>query len=300
MVGVLGRLASLRGEIADGRRVLPRFLRRPARWLARSQWHLPPFFGLKAAIVFFLGTAIAGVTLGGHVVTVVSAVTSWSGLGIQNVKITGQSETSEVDVLQRLDLGPYPSIVTFDVDAARERVRTLPWVADATIRKLFPDTVEIAISERTPYAIWQHGAALSLIDRDGTLISNTVGDRYAELPLVVGEGAAERVTEYTALLDRFPELKPRVKAGTLVSARRWNLVLEDGVEIMLPEAGIDAALKQVIAADHDSGLLSRDIVALDLRIPDEFVVRLSERARLARDAALKEAEKLAKKKGTQT
>lgn len=300
MVGAFRRLASLRGEIADGRRVLPRFLRRPARMLARAEWRLPPFFGLKAAAAFFLGTAIAGVTLGGHVTTVVSAVTSWSGLGIQNVKITGQSETSEVDVLDRLDLGPYPSIVTFDVDAARDRVRTLPWVADATIRKLFPDTIEIAVSERTPYAIWQHGSALSLIDRDGALISNSVDDRYVGLPLVVGDGAADRVSEYTALLDRFPAFKPRVKAGALVSARRWNLVLTDGVEIMLPETGIDAALKEVIDADRDGGLLSRDIVAVDLRIPDRLVVRLSERAEIAREAALKEAEKLARKKGTQT
>jgi cell division protein FtsQ len=299
VVEAISRLGSLRGEVADGRRVLPRFLRRPARFLARAQWKLPAHFGFKASLLFFLGTAVAGVTLGGHVDTVVSAVTSWSGLGIQNVRITGQSETSEVDVLERLDLGRFPSIVTFDVEAARERIRTLPWVADATIRKLFPDTVEIAIVERTPYAIWQRGTTMSLIDKDGALIANTVSDRYAGLPRVAGDGAATRVADYVALLDQYPEIKPRVLAGALVSQRRWNLVLDDGVEILLPEAGADKALGAVVAMDRAGDLLSRDIAAVDMRVPDRMVVRLTERAKLARDAALKEAAKLAKK-GTQT
>jgi cell division protein FtsQ len=297
---MLGRLGALRGDIADGRRVLPRFLRRPARMLANADLRPPRFFGLKAVAILFLGTAVAGMTLGGHVATVASAVTSWSGLGIENVKITGQSETSEVDVLERLDMGPYPSIVTFDVDRARENIRTLPWVEDATIRKLFPDTVEIAVTERTPYAIWQRGPALALISADGSVIANNVGDRYAALPRVAGEGAAGRVREYTDLLARFPDFASRVRAGALVGERRWNLLLANGVEVMLPEQGAGDMLARLIEMDRQTELLARDIVAVDLREQVRLVVRLSERAALARAAALKEQEKLAKKKGTQT
>ena len=51
-------------------------------------------------------------------------------------------------MLDRLAIGTYPSLVTFDVDAARARVEALPWVDQATLRKLYPDTLEVAIAER--------------------------------------------------------------------------------------------------------------------------------------------------------
>jgi cell division protein FtsQ len=118
--------------------------------------------------------------------------------------------------------------------------------------------------------------------------------------MVVGEGAGPRVTEFTDLVAAFPALRPRIKAGVLVSERRWNIVLTNGVEIMLPEMKPEAALARLVDIDGPNKLLDRDIVAVDLRIPDQLVVRLSERARLAREEMLKERNKLAKKKGTST
>jgi cell division protein FtsQ len=270
------------------------------RMLSRADWRAPRHAGLKGLDVLSVATAVAGVTLGGHATTVVSAVASWSGLGVESVKITGQSETSEVDVLDRLNMGPFPSLVTFDVDGARARIESLPWVSEATIRKLYPDTLEIAVKERTPFAIWQRGAVVSLIDRDGKLISNSVGDRYVHLPMVVGEGAGPRVAEFTGMVAGFPARQSRIKAGVLVSERRWNVVLGNGVEIMLPELEPEKALARIVEIDGASKLLDRDIVAVDLRIPDRLVVRLSERAKLARDEMLKERDKLARKKGTNT
>jgi cell division protein FtsQ len=296
----LGRFFASREASERDDFALPLFLRRSIRALGRANWQVPRHAGLKALAVFFAATAVAGMTLGGHVTAVVAAVTSWSGLGIESVKITGQSETSELDVLQRLDMGRFPSLVTFDVDGARARIESLPWVSQATIRKLYPDTLEIAVTERTPFAIWQRGPVVSLIDRNGKLISNAVGDRYAQLPMVVGEGAGERAEEFTAMVAEFPALQARVKAGVLVSERRWNIVLGNGVEILLPEEKPEQALARILDLDQAGNLLDRDIVAVDLRIPDRLVVRLSERAKLAREEMLKERDKLAKKKGTST
>ncbi len=294
------RILKLGQASEEGGLVLHPLLRRPARLLARAEWHLPRHAGLKGVAALFMVTGFAGVTLGGHVTTVISAVASWSGLGVESVKITGQSETSELDVLEQLDMGPFPSLVTFDADGARARIEALPWVAQATVRKLYPDTIEIAVAERTPFAIWQNGLAVSLIDREGKLIARTVGDRYAHLPMVVGEGAGSRAAEFTEMLAGFPDLQQRVKAGVLVAERRWNVVLGNGVEILLPEAQPEAALTRLAEIDAASGILNRDIVAVDLRLPEKLVVRLSERAKAAREDMIKQRDKLAKKKGTST
>lgn len=259
--------------------VLPRVLRRPARLLAHMK--APRRAGLKAAAVFFAVTLTAGVVLGGHVMTVASAVTAAAGFRIENVKITGQSQTSEVDVLGALDIGTYPSLLTLDIEAAKARIEALPWVRQATLVKLFPDSLDIAIAERDPFALWQHDGLTSLVDRSGRVIAETSDERYAALPRVVGAGAAERVGEYTALLQAVPAIAKRARAGVLVSERRWNVVLDNGIEVMLPPDGAEAALERVAALDASRQLLSREVAAVDVRDSDRLVLRLTEAGRKA-------------------
>lgn len=289
-----------REDAGEDTRVLPRFLRRPARILSRIDWCTPRYFGIKGLAGFFAATAIAGMVIGGHTRSVVSAVTAASGLAIDQVKITGQSETSEVDVLDRLNIGEFPSLFTFDLDAARDRVEALPWVARATLRKLYPDTLEVAVVERLPYALWQNGDTVSLIDPQGTVITDYIGERYTNLPLVVGAGANTRVDEFLDLVLSQPSLAPRIRAGVLVSERRWNVVLAEAVEIMLPEVDPAGALARVAELDATSQLLSREIAAVDLRLPERLVFRLTERGLDERRTLIEAREKLARKRGANT
>ncbi|MCH7555160.1 MAG: cell division protein FtsQ, partial [Proteobacteria bacterium] len=58
--------------------------------------------------------------------------------------------------------------------------------------------------------------------------------------------------------------------------RRWNLRLDNGVDVELPEAGINAAWRRLADIERRHRLLSRDITAIDLRLPDRLVVRPAE------------------------
>ena len=282
-----------------GRRkvVLPRMLRRPARVLSRLDWQVPRHLGLKLAAGFLALTGLTGMVMGGHTLNVASAVSVWCGLGIDQVKITGQSETSEIDVLQKLALGEFPSIVTLDVKEARERIESLPWVKEVTLRKIYPSTLHVELKERKPFAVWQRAAGFAVIEEGGRVISGEVDARYAALPLVVGEGAELRAGEFVALMQEFPSLRPRVKAGVLVSNRRWNVVLRNGVEIMLPEQDPGDALIQAVALDDGHGVFSREIAAIDMRLPSRLVFRLTESGANSRADLLKAREK-ARKKGS--
>lgn len=280
-----------KGATAPRGLVLPRFLRKPVRLIGRLEWHIPRHAGLKGGALFLAATAIAGMVIGGHTDRTISAVTAWAGLAIDEVEISGQSEVSEFDVLESMALGPYPSIVTFDAIAARERVESLPWVEQATIRKLYPDTLQVAIVEKEPYAIWQRDRWVSLIDKDGRIIANRIGSRYSGLPMVVGEGAEKRAGEFVRLLEDFPSLAPRVRAGVLVSGRRWNVVLNNGIEIMLPEDDPGSALIQVVALDDGHEIFSREIAAVDLRQASRLIFRLSETGYEAREDLLEARDK---------
>ena len=285
---------------ASRRIVLPRFLRRPMRMLSRLDWSLPRFVGLKALALLILATGTAGMIAGGHATNVASAVTAWAGFGIENVKITGQSETSEVDVLNAINFNSYPSLLTLDIEAARARIEALPWVRSAALKKLFPDTLEVAVVEREPFALWQFDGQIALIDDTGRVIVDRVGERYANLPRVVGKGASERVTEYLDMIAPFPEIAKRARAGVLVSETRWTVVLDSGMQLLLPGDDPAGALAAVVALDQAQSVLSREIAALDLRQSGQTIVRLTDAGVVARKAALEEREKMARRGRTNT
>ena len=277
--------------------VLPRFLRRPARMLEKATWRVPRYVGTGGVALFYVATVLAGVVIGGHASDVVAALTTWAGLGIEQVRITGQSRTEELDVLHKLDIGAFPSLVTFDLDAAKARVETLPWVAEASLRKLYPHDLAVVIRERQPYALWQDGDnKLWLIDDQGHRITDVIDPGYTRLPLVVGEGAAERIAEFTALLAGVPTIAPHARAGILIGGRRWTVVLDSGVELMLPEDKPAIALATLARLDSASALLSRAITAVDLRAGSQAVVRLDADGQAARAALLKARAKAPKAK----
>ena len=81
----------------------------------------------------------------------------------------------------------------------------------------------------------------------------------------------------------------------MVAERRWNLRLKNGIDVKLPETNVEQALQLLANLDHDKRLLSRDILAVDMRLPDRVSVRLPDEAAQARAEAQKE--KAAKRKG---
>jgi cell division protein FtsQ len=72
-------------------------------------------------------------------------------------------------------------------------------------------------------------------------------------------------------------------------------MLDNGIDVRLPESGMEQALETLVRLDHDNKILTRDIAGIDLRLPDRVTVRLSDEAFAARQEALKD--KKAKKKG---
>ena len=104
---------------------------------------------------------------------------------------------------------------------------------------------------------------------------------------MVGERANLRNKDYLALLDAAGPLKGRIRAGTLVSGRRWTLKMDNGMDVRLPELGAADALARLVRLERDQKILEKDVLAVDLRMPDRVVVRLTEEAASARAEALK-------------
>ena len=271
--------------------VLPRALRKPVRFLSRlvsGDVEAPPFAALALSAAMIGSFSLYGAVVGGHMPAVIQAVTARTGFAIDEIRVSGNVETSEIDIFDRVGLDGWTSLVGFDVHDARARIGSLPWVEAVTVRKVYPSTLEVKVVERTPFAIWQQGASLSLIEKDGRVIAPLSGSRHAALPLVVGRGAEKAAAGFLARVAAYPDLVARVAGYVRVSDRRWNLRLDNGVTVKLPERAEDAALRELSALEARNGLFSRDIETVDLRLADRLVVKLAPDAAAARAAALKQ------------
>ncbi len=251
--------------------LMPRRLRRAAE---RIEQRRSRPIGQIAAVGFLAVTILYGLIVSGQIGRVGDALLVFAGFGIEDVKISGRHETSDIDVLTKLEIAG--SLISFDVAAAQKRVGELPWVEKAVVRKYYPSTLSVEITERKPYALWQKDGEVYLIDKAGTEIELLDESRFAKLPFIVGGGANSTAPEFLAELFTQPSIAERMRAAVLVSGRRWDLHLEGGVTVKLPEKQIRQALAQLTRLDTQYQLLERDVTVVDLRLPDRVTVRLPE------------------------
>jgi len=283
--------------------VLPRPLRRAVRFfvsLGTGRIYIPAHTGTVSAIAFLAATGFYGMSLGGHTQTVAQATTAAAGFAIEDVKVSGNEQTSEIEILQLLGLDGTTSLVALDVDAARQKIASLPWVENVEVRKVYPRTIEVKLKEKTPYGIWQHGSELSVIEKGGKIIAPLRDNKFASLPLFVGRDAETAASSVVDEFANWPELRSHIKAFVRIAGRRWDLYLDSGVVIKLPEDDLQRALALLEKMDKEQNLLQRDIAAVDLRLEDRTAIELTPQAAERRQAAVDARTKALKKAGQDT
>ena len=219
-------------------------------------------------------------------VVVLGGVDDWSqaaiaGLGIAQLHVTGHRFTTDTAIFQALALDETATHFNFDGLAARQRLEQLPWVRSATIQRVFPDGLTIAISERTPYAVWRRTGLDSLVqetlvDGTGRELGTLSAGSEVGLPVVAGEGAGPRAPEILALVARYEPIAQRLAVAHRVADRRWRLELIGGTRIELPAEGAGAALARLVAQippDRLTQLLDGQLESIDLRTAEHIVVR---------------------------
>jgi cell division protein FtsQ len=275
----------------------------PNRLIELLERHLPNRAGVAATVLMLLGSAGFGIVKGGHLEQFTSAlsdsrnaIANSAGFRITTVAINGRKQLTQDEVLAIGGVNGRSSLLFLDAATVRDKLRANPWIADATILKLYPGRLQIDIVERSAFALWQQDGRLSVIADDGVVLEPYMSRRFISLPLVVGKGAETRARDFLALLARYPQVHAATKAAVFVGERRWNLRLADGLDIRLPENDAGKALASLSKLDKEDRLFSRDIVAIDMRLPDRLTVQLSEDAARAREELFKD-KKLKKKAG---
>jgi cell division protein FtsQ len=202
--------------------------------------------------------------------------TATAGMVVREINVTGRQETSPSDLIETLDIKIGTPILKVEIEEARLRVESLGWIKSASVLRLLPNVIILDIKEREALALWQRNRRPPvLIDREGTVIQKRNLGKHYDLPLVVGQDAAKNAAVLIDLLHSYPLIFNEVKVAIRVSERRWNLRLKNNIEIRLPAEEIATALNQLSEYQNKHSLLDRDIIAVDLRLPNRLIVRIN-------------------------
>jgi len=220
------------------------------------------------------GSQAAQSALQSVVDTMVEA-TGLLGLTVSDVTVEGRETTDGETILAALAARPGTPILAVSPKRAKQQLETLPWVRSAVIERRLPGTLYVRLVERKPLALWQHGGKIALIDRVGAVIPVARLDRFAKLPMVVGEGAASHAAEFLDLLASEPDLAVRVTAAIRVGDRRWNLRIDNAIDVLLPADETAEAWARLARLERSAALVQRDVQTIDIRLPDRLVLRVS-------------------------
>ncbi len=271
-------------------RLLPRFVRKSIRFVkGLTPIRLIKSRGIQIAIAGFaviLGSGYFIKTADKN--SMLSSASSHMGFEASKLVVNGNKNLN-INLLQaRLATQLGNSLFSFKVDAARDEVLNDPWVKSATVRKVYPDTIVVDVIEREPVALWQSKGEVHLIARDGFVISKA-GPKHMRLPQVVGEGANKAAAEFLSVVSRFPTISQKASAYVRVAGRRWNVRMNDGPQVLLPEADWQVALSELQDLQVSKELLDRDILQIDMRLADRLVIKLDPEAAEIRRTAIQKA-----------
>ena len=286
--------ASPRSKTASSPRAAPRpranarDAHASSRTAAPERAGLGPKLALGVGVVVIAGGALAGLVLAHreHPAPAPQAAAESTRLGrllaplgfrLERVEVQGAPDMAKADILRAAQSAGHLSkgmpIIGLGLDDLRKQIEGTGWVKEAKVVRLLPDTLVIAVTPRQPIAVWQHAGQTKVVDSEGQIIGEADPVRFPELPLVVGEGAADDAHNILPLLRQRPRLIGLTDALIRVDGRRWDLRLKDGSLIQLPAIGADSALIQLDQLDQKQRLLSLGFERVDLRDPDEVVVR---------------------------
>ncbi|MBV9749834.1 MAG: cell division protein FtsQ/DivIB [Acetobacteraceae bacterium] len=264
-----------RSSVIDRPGRLKLLLRRQKRLLRPGGWLVSVM--LVVALMLMVAHVMApGGAPGGTLGSLrerLGAATARLGLRVTDVVIEGRANTPEPLLRAAIGVSKGDPILGFSVELARRRIETLSWVEHATVERRLPGTVVVYLQERRPFAIWQNQGRFVLIDRTGQVVANENLAEFHQLPLVVGAGAPAAAATLLDALSDHPDLQQRVIAAVRVGERRWNLRLNTGIDVMLPEGHEAQAITRLMQLQQQHALLDRPLAAIDMRLGDRLVLR---------------------------
>ena len=269
----------------------PRIDPAPSRWSYRVQrLMLTPGFRmmLRAGLPFFLSFGLGLNYMSGAdrqekfmlaLSDIRNQIENRPEFRVDLLTVEGADPAVEAEIREILPITFPVSSFDLDLGELRQIIAGLPAVADVTLRIRKGGILAAELRQRAPVALWRSREGLSVVDIEGVRISPASSRRdRADLPVIAGTGADKAVGEAIDILAAASPLEPRLRGLVRMGERRWDLVLNRGQRVLLPEENPVQALERVIVLSQVQDMLERDLAVVDMRLAARPTLRMNKYA----------------------
>jgi cell division protein FtsQ len=192
---------------------------------------------------------------------------------IELTHFLGKTTREEIETATRARIGG--NFFALDPAEVRAGLEQLPWVRRASVRRMWPDRLQVTLEEHVPLARWGDQGLL-----------NTYGERFngtgdAALPMLLAPAGSEHevARRYARFAAVVAPLGAQLERVVLTRRYAWQLRLDSGLHIMLGRDadGAEARLRRFVDAYPATlGMMARKHEYVDLRYPNGFALRVPE------------------------
>jgi cell division protein FtsQ len=264
----------------------PRFRRSQIPAARRRHLRAPPWWRV---------VKIAGLVglVAGAVSWAAAAAVDLPWLRVQHVRVHGNDRVHAGEIAALLEGMTGQSLLAVDLDRWRSRLFASAWVADATLRRRLPGTIDVELRERVPMGIARAGADLFLVDAAGTVIDE-YGPRYADCDLPIIDGIIVTPVSVPPAIDRprgqlvsrlmselrtRPELARRVSQIDAVNVHDVHVILDgDPAMVRLGETRFVERLESYVSLQATLREQVPDLDYVDVRFGERVYVGVAKAA----------------------
>lgn len=254
----------------------PRSTKRPTKRTSK-----PTPISIKHVLKFWLPVGVVILIfcafLAGWPQRQLAAFTASQGLVIERWTIAGlkHADVSAVEAALGVNIGD--PLASFDPEQAHSDILDVQWVEQARVRRIWPNRIDVILTERAPIAIVEHQGIDTLVDVSGTPLGPIDNDtkQFRSLPRLVGDNVGPQAPTILALIATQPTLEKNIKKVVWVNDRRWNLLFRGGLEVKLPAKNPQAAYDRLATLARTKEIFDGSLRRIDLRIQDRMVVKPS-------------------------
>ncbi len=196
-----------------------------------------------------------------------------AGLHVMDITVEGRRRTQREDLLAVTQIDAGMPILQVDLDAMQTRIKKLPWVHNVTVVRRLPGIIHLQIREHEPFALYEEGRKIALIDKNGDVIIRNHLQTFEHLPVLSGSGAPIRAQALMDMLQDYPVIRNRLVAAEWIGGRRWSLTLDHGGAVHLPAKNVKNALSRLMDLEGERRILAVENQSIDLRLPDRILLR---------------------------
>jgi len=202
------------------------------------------------------------------------------GLQIERVEIEGNKivpkDIISKKIIESLGDVTQKSLILISLNRLESDITAIGWIDATEIRRKLPGTLIVRVTERKPSIIWQHQGNLWLGDTKGNLLTNKIERKYIYLPVVIGQNPENDVPELFSITSASKNLAELVTGASKIGNRRWDIMLNNGIRIMLPERRPAGSWKKLEELQQKNRLFSKSINYIDMRIEGQLITGLEQ------------------------